>query len=240
MQKQKTSRTVALCLISIMLGMSNLSYSLEQVPLPLPSQGCSFSGSFTQSKDVEGFVGPLLSAGVFFYHCEAGVIWKTKAPVSQTFVFRKSGKAYSLQQQKVKALKSAQGKTLGRLLNSLIGGDQDQISAQFEITTRPEIECQEGSDTCEPSAEVYILEPRKRSLKRGLKVIELDLAQTKKAEGTEPSMSIGISMLDRKDQWTRIISSKVENVESLMNSDLLCSDVVTLSKQECALLHDAS
>jgi hypothetical protein len=214
-----------------MLGLPNLSYSLEPVALPLPSQGCSFSGSFTQSKDVSGLVGPLFSVGVFYYHCEVGVIWKTNEPVSQTFVFQKAGKAYNLQQQKVKTLKSAQGKILGRLLNSLIGGDQGQISEQFEVTTRAEIECEEGRDACKPSAEVYILEPRKRSLKRGLKVIELDLAQ---------SMSIGISMLDRRDQWTRIISSKADNVEGVTNSDLKCSEVVSLSKQECDLLHNAS
>ena len=55
-QKLKLSRIVALCFISLMLGMPNLSYSHEKVPLPLPSQGCSFSGWFTQSKDVEGLV----------------------------------------------------------------------------------------------------------------------------------------------------------------------------------------
>ena len=233
----KQSRIVALCLTSLMLGLSNLSYSLDQ--LPLPSQGCSFSGSFTQSKDVAGLVGPLLSAGVFYYHCEAGVIWKTKSPVSQIFVFRKTGEAYKLQQQTATVLKSAQGKVLGRLLNSLIGGDQNQIAEQFKITTRPEIECQEGSEACKPSAEIYSLEPRKRSLKRGLKVIELNLAQPKEEEGEGQSMSVGISILDRKDQWTRIISSKTENLEGLTDSALRCSEVVSLNKQECDLLHDA-
>ena len=237
---RKPTRFVTLTFFSMILGVPNLSYSFET--LSLPTQGCSFTGSFTQSKDVVGLADPLLSEGVFYYHCEAGVIWKTERPISQTLVFRKTGKAFSVQQPMVTSLKSAQGKILGRLLNSLIGGNQNELSEQFEISARDELSAEIDSSKANSARKLdtkrFSLKPRKRSLKRGLKVIELDLTQPVSGQ----SASVDIAMLGRKNQWTRINSIKtasLDNLDSQANPTQQCTGLGSLTKQECDLLYDA-
>ena len=138
--------------------------SIETSPkVTLPDSPCSFEGDFVQQKTISGLDQALESNGSFYYHCDNGVIWSTTAPVVETLIFSKSGDNWQIKDAEVTKLKTRQAKLLGKLLNSMMSGDQQDIEQKFTLS---ELE----------SNRRFQLLPKKKSLKRAIKEIQLSFS----------------------------------------------------------------
>lgn len=199
---------------------------------PLPESPCSFSGNFVQTKIITGLDKKLESTGAFYYHCDSGVIWSTNTPIEETLVFNRSGDNFQIKDQQALKLKSRQSKLLGKLLNSMMSGDQTEIEQQFLINN---------------TENGYELLPKKKSLKRAIKSIQLSFSETdslahsstsqlnndvidqnvsakensitkERSTTNKPLEKINILIKDRKNQLTSITSTQ-SNVFDLVNDN---------------------
>jgi len=224
---------IAFC-FAVMLGLSTFSsFGVAQEKsvknLNLPQHGCSFAGNFEQAKHITGLADSLKSSGVFYYSCQHGVIWKTAAPITEAIIFKKNQTAFLLQGDTLKPLKSRPMKVLGRLLNSLIGGDVETLSELFSVSAS------EITDT-----ENVTLMPRKQNLKRGLKQIELEYPLAASVD----QKWVAISMLSRRDELTSIratVVSVLDEVEAELELDLnlmlkQCTSIEALGHLACEQL----
>jgi len=185
----------------------------------LPKSPCSFAGDFTQSKTITGLDKALESAGSFYYHCQDGVIWSTHSPIKETLIFSRSGDHAKVIEQRVSKLKGRQSKLLGKLLNSMMGGNQTEIEQQFEL-----------HNITNSSTEFELL-PKKKSLKRAIKKIHLAFT---KPENTD-LQKINIQIKDRKNQLTSITSSQThifavsDHSTALRNEQCLTGNIARLA-----------
>lgn len=194
-----------------------LSIQASASELPLDKSDCEFSGTFAQSKFIDGLDTPLNSTGQFYHHCNYGVIWSTLEPIEQTLVMQKAGKGFLIDQSGTKKLSSRQAKFLNKLLNDLMGADQQLLAKQFEITSIDKNHFQ--------------LLPITRKLKRGVKQIELLFSDA----------SLTIDVIDRNSQRTEIITKQTRsfNIESQReNTEENCDTL--LSEPSCSLLFNTS
>ena len=162
----------------------------------LPDSPCSFSGSFNQTKTVAGLNKNLESSGSFFYHCQDGVIWSTTSPINETLIFSRAGNNTQIKEQKISKLKGRQGKLLGKLLNTMMSGNQSEIMQQFSL------------NTIDAKTNQFELLPKKKSLKRAIKEIKLTFTKTNNSELISELDQINIQIRDRKDQLTSIESTQ--------------------------------
>ena len=197
------------------------------------SPACIFSGDFEQTKTIRGLDKNLNSSGRFFYHCEKGVVWKTTQPIEESLVFTKAGKRWKIQDQKSEPINTRQSRMLGELMNGLIGWQLDYIESNFSFA---------GTHSNGSDAYVSLL-PRKRSLKRALAKVELNLVPAASADDSD---ELVIAMLDSKAQLTRITVSAItkysnlsENGDDLISSsetDNTCASIEKFALLECASL----
>ena len=180
--------TAALLSTSLSTFSSEGGLSQELATFGLQQNDCQFAGTFEQVKQLNGLDQGLTSNGVFYHHCEQGVIWSTLTPMLETLVMRRDGKGFVITDADPKQLKSRQGKFLSSLLNSLMSGDQNAIEKQFELTTL--------------ASGAITLKPKKRTLKRAIKVIEVNKSQDNK--------NVDITIVDRNFQRTHIKSVQTQ------------------------------
>jgi len=218
---------IVVAVLNIALCNSNVFASTMSLDdFELPQNGCSFAGMFEQSKQFDGFGFPLISSGVFYYNCQGGVIWKTDSPISETLIFKKNGMAYTVQDNKLTQLKSRPVKILGRVLNSLIGGDRQGLSELF-IISQARKELDSGEQV------TYItLTPRKRNMRRGLKKIELEYPSAQ----NDTQKWVKISIQDRRGEWARILSSATDFYRGMDPTVDQCTAIKTLTKKVCEQL----
>lgn len=167
----------------------------------LPNSPCSFSGNFIQTKTISGLDKKLESSGSFYYHCQAGVIWSTNSPINETLIFSRTGNNTQIKEQNISTLKGRQSKLLGRLLNSMMGGNQVEIEQQFSLSM------------LESKTNKFELLPKKKSLKRAIKQIQLMFNQTENNALESSLNQTSIQIRDRKDQLTHIESTQTNTFE---------------------------
>lgn len=219
--------TIVGALLNIALCNSNVFASTMGLDdFELPQNGCSFAGMFEQSKQFDGLEFPLISSGVFYYNCQAGVIWKTDFPISETLIFKRDGTTYTVQDNKLTQLKSRPIKTLGRVLNSLIGGDRQGLSELFVISQAIK-ELDLGQQLT-----FITLTPRKRNMRRGLKKIELEFPSAQ----DDTQKWVKISIQDRRGEWARILASTKDSYRGMDPALDQCTAVKTLTKKACEQL----
>ena len=226
-----------------------VSYASEEVVIQPPSS-CSFYGDFKQSKYLKGLDKPLESNGVFFFNCNLGVIWKNQVPVEETLVLSKVGKSSKIEQGQVIPLDSRQGKLLGQLINGLMGADSDFINDNFDVQNPtlqvPADATNEGNAMLRQS---YILSPKSRSLSRAIKKIELVIpAQSANQhvpcddtplEELVEDQVVTISLLDRNDQWTHIVSNQLAEYPKQESTIVNCRATELFGENECQLLEQS-
>jgi hypothetical protein len=203
--------------------------TIKPQDVALPQNECSFAGVFEQSKHISGFDSPLISSGVFYYSCQGGVVWKTELPISETLVFQKHGATYTGQNNSLIELKSKPIKMLGRLLNSLIGGDREALTELFVISQAVE---EPGSGK---KVSHITLIPRKRNMRRAIKVIELVYLTT---PGVMQKW-VKISIQDRRGEWIRILSTATKSHQGIDPSIDQCTAITSLSEKVCEPLFSA-
>lgn len=174
-------------------------FSLAQVD-------CQFSGTFSQVKQLANIDNGLSSKGVFYHHCQKGVIWSTLEPLLETLVMRRDGNGFIVNETGSKQLKSRQGKFLSDLLNDLMSGDQAGIETQFVLTT--------------DNDNLISLKPKKRSLKRAIKLIQVQRSLMGK--------TVNILIIDRNDQKTRInsIQTRAFDNDNMLENCRIATDAV--------------
>lgn len=107
----------------------------DAVSSHLPS-GCIHSGSFFQEKTLEGMAKPLQTRGDYLFHCEQGLIWHTVSPLTETAIYRAAGEHWLLNADgSTSRLDSRLHKSLGNLLNRLVGGDAEWLQRNFDAET---------------------------------------------------------------------------------------------------------
>lgn len=180
--------------VLLILGVSAPVLSLSSSEaFSLKQEHCQFGGTFEQLKHIDGIDQDIRSTGVFYHHCAKGVIWSSTQPLPETLVMRRDGTGFIVtkneqNKDEQKQLKSRQGKFLSTLLNSLMSGDQSAIEAQFSLDTS--------------NANVVTLTPKKRSLKRAIKFIDVRRSLEKN--------SVSITIVDRNFQKTKINSVQTQ------------------------------
>jgi len=183
-------------------GITSIKASeIVNTPIELPESPCSFAGDFKQAKTVAGLNQSLESSGSFYFHCEEGVIWSTKAPVTETLIFSKSGDNFQIKENVVSKLKTRQAKLLGKLLNSMMSSDQSDIEKKFTLT---ELESEQKGTQ-------FLLLPKKKSLKRAIKEINLRFSSVSNVnidENVTENRQTTIEIRDRKNQITSIESTQ--------------------------------
>lgn len=213
MRSLTLSFTYSLLFFGSSLSADALDNNLEKSTFSLHQEYCQFSGSFEQVKQLDGVDQGIVSNGVFFHHCDIGVIWSTTQPLIETLVMRRDGKGFVITDNEEQQLESRQGKFLSSLLNSLMSGDQNTIEKQFELRI---------SDIG-----IIQLTPRKRSLKRAIKSITVQRSHEKK--------TVNITIIDRNSQKTLINSVRTETYDNGFILDN-CKKSISTDSSSCGLL----
>lgn len=202
--------------------------SSTQDALPLPDAACSYAGNFTQDRYLSGITEPIRTAGQFYFHCEVGVVWATQEPIQDVLILHRNGRGLQVSpDQAAQKLKSRQSKFLGQLLTTLMAGDQAALRELFEISALE-------------TDQQYRLTPRQRKLKRGIQTLVLDLSQLKPVrdldDNSENNSTLGIEILDRNDQTTRIAATQTRQFEPSDNAAAQCASMTDLDAEHCDLL----
>lgn len=162
----------------------------DSVSSHLPSD-CTHSGVYYQEKTVEGMARPLQTQGDYIFHCEQGLIWHTASPVTETAVYRTTGDHWLLDADGSAArLDGRLHKSLGNLLNRLVGGDATWLQRYFHIAA--------DSDGLE-------LHPRQSSMRRAIKRIHI----------RREALQATIVMWHANEEVTRLVISDNRVHESL-------------------------
>jgi len=186
--------------------------------LPRPPY-CESTGFFLQQREVKGLPLPLVSEGRFYHHCEQGVIWQTDHPVHETLVLHRGGKTYQFQNGKSSELSGRFGRVLSVILNSMMSGDHAMLARFFHVERQLENEWQ--------------LQPRKRSLRRGIDHIKLVLPQL--SADSLPSGDVKVALVDSRLRET-VISLHYNPVEKFdSRAPINCSND-TKQSGACQLL----
>lgn len=132
--------------------------SQENLNALLPD-ACYLFGNYSQTKTLAGLKTPIKSEGKFLYSCDAGLIWHTRAPLSETLIYSLQGKQTKIHTDSTReALNNRLHKHLNTLLNSLIGADTRYINKYFNI---------------HGDREKIQLNPKKRRMKKFITSIDL-------------------------------------------------------------------
>ncbi len=190
------------------------------VEIDLPKNECSFAGAFVQTKALPALPKPVLSKGVFYYHCQHGVIWSTTEPTAEALVLNKSGHGATVTGNQIKPLKSRQGKFLSSLLNNLMAGNTQALQKKFVIEQPDE------------NNRAYTLTPKKRSLKRGVKQIAVSIPD----DANLDSSQIEIVILDRNAQTTEIRSQRTQVFDAAEPALNACQAAILTLTKACGQL----
>ncbi|GHA14658.1 hypothetical protein GCM10008090_25580 [Arenicella chitinivorans] len=224
----RIQHVVFAALVSYWSSTSLAESTAAEERLPLPTTACSYAGNFNQARFLSGIDEPIQTEGHFYFHCEYGVVWATQKPVSDALIVHRNGRGLQVNaDQGAQKLTSRQSKFLGQLLTTLMSGDQAALQDLFQIS---------ALDT----AHRYRLTPRQRKLKRGIQYLVLDLAQLQvgldQNDNTPSGASLGIEILDRNHQTTRIAATQQQQFEPTEHAASQCQSLANLTDEYCDLL----
>lgn len=110
----------------------------EALKAYLPS-GCYHGGHYQQERTLAGLAQPLATEGSFAYSCDRGLIWHTADPVTETVIYKATGKHFLLDgENNLNPLEGRVHQALGTLLNHLIGGDAAYLTRHFHAEIKDE------------------------------------------------------------------------------------------------------
>ena len=219
--------TFSLFLTLLFLNSALALDSSPQIPsdntsvLSVKPETCSFSGSFSQQKEINGIDQALESNGVFFYDCQIGIIWQTLSPIQEALVLQKVGKSYIVTDDDKKIMKSPQSKVISKLIMALVGGNDDYLADQFSISK---------------TLNSIFLTPKNKRLKRAINEIIITYDSS---HGLSQTDQLTVTMTDRNNQETRIDSKKVsffEDTDKLTTKIQNCINSSYINTSICELL----
>ena len=207
---------ITMLIFIAVIGLPNTTLSAFAMTTDLAANSCTFSGSYQQSKELDGLSRPLLSNGVLYYDCQHGVIWKTIEPIEQSLVLLNEGPNYRVDGQKVKKLTGRKGEMLGDIINAFISNDLSKLSEHFELSKNV-AEVDSGVEL------QVVLLPKRKQLKRAFESVTIT---------TKDKQNQLIEMVDKKGLRTTIRASK--NISH--DTEVECELTEYFSAHECELL----
>lgn len=198
----------------VLLALSPLALAQSQPQLlseHLP-EDCYHSGHYHQSERVAGLPKPLITTGSFVFDCHHGLIWHTQTPIVETIIYRRSGDALLIAQQGEQTrLEGRLHKSIGTLLNNLIGGNSDYLVKNF---------------TLQSASNGVTLTPKKRRLQKFLQQVNLQ------HRGEEVTLSLHFSA---EESTSVAISAKKTYAEL---DEQACVAIATIPPKSCRALYD--
>ena len=193
--------------LSLLLVSSNSHAGALDTYLP---QGCYHSGQYQQNKTLKDMTKPLVTEGSFAFNCNYGLIWHTQLPIVETAIYKTQGDYFILAKDTApKKLDNRIYRALGKLLNNLIGGNNEYLQQNFTIDER---------------VNSVVLTPKNKQMKKFLQTLTIS------------SLDKGIKLhLDVADQETldiQIFSQK--SLESFEQNQ--CEQLADLQPKSCELL----
>lgn len=179
MRRSNGKRHQNVCLLILSLSLTSGVFADSEVRVP-KRLSCQSHGSFLQKRQVKGLPLALQSTGVFFNHCDQGVIWATQSPVEETLVIRSKRPSLIVENGKQRVLKGYAGQLMSRVIHAMMNGQLASLQKDFEIR--------------QDNPNAWSLRPKKSRLRRALQRIEFTL------EGNR----VRVSMLDRDELRTDI------------------------------------
>jgi len=175
-------------------------------------EGCYHTGQYKQSKTVKDMTKPLVTEGSFAFNCHHGLIWHTQLPIIETVIYKTQGDNLVLKDDLV--LPKADNRiyrALGKLLNNLIGGNDDYLQQNFTITEQ---------------VESVILTPKNKQMQKFLRKLTISKR--------ENSLNIHLDIADQQTQDIEIFSQR--RLDSFEQHQ--CEQLVDISQAACRLLFD--
>jgi hypothetical protein len=236
----RASFILVLLFFSLFYGAKGSAQENAQITNLTAPSSCSFSGDFEQNKALKGLENTIESTGIFFFHCELGVIWKTLTPVQETLVLNKMGASSRVEEGQVSSFGSRQGRLLGKLINGLMGADAEFIDENFEVqSTKIEVPSNDSAQYFHRQS--HVLNPKKSRLRRAIKRIELvtPLQTVNRQNSERNDNGVTISILDRNNQWTHIVTSGTLDYQVTGSELKPCLSSERFSDLECKLLEQS-
>ncbi|MBL4851587.1 MAG: outer membrane lipoprotein carrier protein LolA [Gammaproteobacteria bacterium] len=180
-------------------------------------QHCLLSGNFTQTRRLRTLPAPLVSSGQFFFSCHNGLIWQTESPINETLVYTQQEYYFQIkEEQSPQLLQSRLHDHLAKILLGLMSADKHYLQEQFTINN-------ESNNKMS-----FILKPKDKQLKRGLKKIIL---RQENALNT-------IKIVNINKETTRIVISNTQdlNWQSNNHTQSFCQDLTAKIQLACDIL----
>ncbi len=184
-------------------------------------EDCYFSGAFKEVKQLPD-VADLSSHGHFYFDCQLGLIWQTKAPLQHTLYYAIKGQHYEQKPGAApKVLKGRAHKNLGRLLTSLLAGDSEWLLRYFKVDGQP----QDASTKLDYSSlRLVTSQASWAKFITSLEISKLD---------TELGDQVHISMVGERQGTTKLL---LDNFQVYLQAEQADCESLIESPQLCQLL----
>lgn len=210
--------TVLMCLPVGLAAAATQSSTGTTLPKP---QHCEVTGHFVQHRSVSGLPVPLESSGIFYQDCNAGLIWKTTAPVQESMVVTLNHEVLLGTGGDLIPATSRSAELIAELIQGLLAGHNEKLSRNFSI---------EVVSSTEQAKQLFLLTPISGAFKRALQEIEVHFSGQ-----NNDLREVTVVVTDRSANLTRIeVHEAPERVLPAANGGCLKLDRFTT--QECQAL----
>ena len=185
---------------------------------------CHFSGQFLQQKNIQGLPVPLQSDGDFFYSCDLGLVWSTKAPFQEAILYVNSAKNYRIDEQgEIKPLTGIARYIMSNVFVKLLKGDVDYFADEFVVTA-----------TENQSIE---LKPESEFMQKGVESIQFS-----KTQSPELGVALMVDVIDATGQVTQVgIDEIIEHdIEGKRSAFEQCEKLYQDTTKWCSVLRSPS
>jgi hypothetical protein len=152
---------------------------------------CYQTGEFEQQKPLANTGRLLITRGHYAFACDKGLVWHTEEPLVETTLYQLNGLTWiKSADQPLQPLTGKIHQQLGKILNQLIGGNQDYLQKHFVIS--------ENNDLLQ-------LVPRKSRMKKFLQAIDIVRSEQR----------VDIKLQHPDNNFTSVVISNIQNLSSL-------------------------
>lgn len=196
-------------MMAIGLAISCFVCADETLDKYLP-QSCYQTGQFEQQKPLGKTNKMITTNGRYAFACDKGLVWHTQSPLTETTVYQLNGHQWiKSDDQPMQLLTGKIHQHLGKILNQLIGGNQDYLRKNFVVSETDNL---------------LQLTPRQSRMKKFLLGIEI----------ARNEQGVNIKLQHPKDNFTSVRIVNIQNMTSL--SELDCRESTQTGVDVCHTL----
>lgn len=171
---------------------------------------CYQTGEFEQQKPLGTTNKLLTTKGRFAFACDKGLVWHVESPLVETTLYQLNGRQWiKPADSEMQPLNGKVHLQIGKILNQLIGGNQDYLNKNFvSVNKDNQLE----------------LTPRQRRMKKFLHSILI----------IRDSEQVNIKMLQQNNGFTAVRIYNIQNRSSLNETE--CRESTNTSRDVCQVL----